>query len=246
MTERSAKVRRILLPIDVSRDSLSALQAAFDLAARVGGEVLGLFIEDPHLLIAGSFPFAREVGSASGISRRIGKADIEHRFRAVATKARDALTEAGRRLKVSFSFRVARGDVPTEILTAATDADILVLGKAGWSLGVFRKPGSTCLAVLPRTRIPVLIVEHGTIVSPPILAVDDRSPAGRRAVEFAHDLSGTLGWNIGVFSAQGMSSCDEVLQRIVHRGKKHLVVLPLSLPLTECASQLDCAVLFVP
>jgi hypothetical protein len=56
MTEVSAKLWRILLPLDVSRDSLTALQAAFDLAAALGGEVSGLFIEDASLLAAGSFP----------------------------------------------------------------------------------------------------------------------------------------------------------------------------------------------
>jgi hypothetical protein len=55
----------------------------------------------------------------------------------------------------------------------------------------------------------------------------------------------TVGWQIAVFSAQGMSSGDDVLQRI--EGKKpQLVVLPSSLPLSKCAYRLGCPVLFVP
>ncbi len=70
MSEVRAEIRRVLLPLDVSRDSLTALEIASNLAAALGGEVSGLFIEDTELLTAGSLPFAREVGSFSGISRR--------------------------------------------------------------------------------------------------------------------------------------------------------------------------------
>jgi nucleotide-binding universal stress UspA family protein len=233
------------LPVDVSKDSLTALEAAFDLAAAVGGEVSGLFIEDARLLAAVSLPFAREVGWLSGTRQPIGHLEIERRFQAVEDTARGALAEAGKRVKVRFSFRVTRGDVPAEILTAATDADIVVLGKAGWSKGAVRKPGSTCLAILSRSHVPVLIVEHGTTLAPPILAVNDGTSAGSRAVEFAHDLSRSLGWGIAVFSVHGMSTGDDVLNSI-RQEKPRLIVLPSSLPLGECASQLRCAVLVVP
>lgn len=245
MTEVVNTLRRILLPLDVSRDSLTALQIAFDLAAALGGEISGLFIEDSRLVVAGSLPFAREVGSLSGISRQIGSADIEHSFRAVAGKARDTLAEAGRRLNVRSSFRVTRGDVPAEILGAATDADLVVLGKAGWSAGMFRKPGSTCLAVLSRSRIPVLIAERGATLSPPILAVNDGTAAGRRALDLASDLSRSLGWEMAVVSAQGIATGDDILQSVC-RNKPRLIVLPSSLPLSESASQLTCPMLFVP
>ena len=245
MTEVSAKLWRILLPLDVSRDSLTALQAAFDLAAALGGEVSGLFIEDASLLAAGSLPFAREVGSLSGTRQPIGSSDIERTLQAVANRARHAIGEAGQRLKVRFSFRVTRGDVPAEILTAAADADMVVLGKAGWSIGTFRKPGTTCLASLSGSRIPVLIMEQGAALAAPILAVNDGTPAGRRAVDFAHELSRNLGWGIAVFSVHGMSKGDDVLDSI-RQEKPRLMVLPSSLPLTECASKLRCAVLVVP
>jgi nucleotide-binding universal stress UspA family protein len=245
MTDFSAKLWRLLLPLDVSRDSLTALQAAFELAAALGGEVSGLFIEDTSLLAAGSLPFAREVGSLSGNREPIGSSDIEGRFQAVANRARNAIGEAGQRLNVRFSFRVTRGDVPSEILTAAADADMVILGKASWSIGTFRKPGRTCLAILSGSRIPVLIMEQGATLAAPILAVNDGTPAGRRAVDFAHELSRNLGWGIAVFTVHGMSTGEDVLNSI-RQEKPRLIVLPSSLPLKECASKLTRAVLVVP
>ncbi len=245
MSEIERKLERILLPLDVSRDSLTALEIAFDLAASLGGEISGLFIEDAALLLAGSLPFAREVGSMSGIRRQIGSADIEQRFRAVARKARQAIVEAGDRLKVPSSFRVMRGDVQAEILTAAAGADLVVLGKAGWSISALGRPGSTCLAILSRCRVPVLIVERGTKLSPPILVVNDGTPAGRRALDFGHALSRHLGWETAVFSAQGMVHGEDVLKS-VRQDKPHLIILPSSLPLSGGASWLKCPIVFVP
>ncbi len=245
MSEIDRKLQRILLPLDVSRDSLTALEIAFNLAASLGSEIAGLFIEDPALLLAGSLPFAREVGSLSGIRRQIGSEDIEHRFRAVASKARQAILEAGDRLKVRSSFRVARGEVPAEILTAAMNSDLVVLGKAGWAVGGFRPPGSTCLTILARSRVPVLIVERGAKLSPPIVVVNDGTPAGQRATEFGRALSRLLGWEIAVFSAQGMAHGEDVVTAM-RQDQPHLVVLPSSLPLSERASQLRCPVVFVP
>lgn len=245
MSKAKPKLQRILLPVDLSRDSLAALHIAFDLAAALGAEVSGLFVEDERLVAAGSLPFAREVGSFSGVRRQISSADIEHRFRGVADNARVALVKAGRHRRVRSCFRVARGDVPGQILTASREADMVVLGKAGWSAAAFHKPGSTCLSILSETRIPVLVVERGATFSPPILAVHDDTAEGLRAVEVARNLSTALKWDIATFAARGMSSGDEVLQRI-HREKPHLLVLPCSLSLTECASQLKCPILFVP
>lgn len=245
MSKVAAKLHRILLPLDLSRDSLSALAVAFDLAIGVGAEVSGLFVEDTQLLSAGSLPLAREVGSSSGISRSIGTIDIQKRFRSVAGRARDVIAQTSQRVKVRSSFRVVRGDVAAEILAAATGADLLVIGKAGWAVGGFRKPGSTCLAILSQSHIPVLIVEQGATLSPPIFAVHDGSEAGRRALDFARDLSMILGWEIAIFSAQGMATGDDVLERIRHE-KSHLFVLPSSLPLTAATSHLKSPILFVP
>lgn len=245
MAEDIKQLRRILLPLDVSADSLSALEAAFDLAAALGAEVSGLFIEDASLLIAGRLPFAREIGSRSGIPRRIGSADIELALKAVAGKAREALSRAGDRLKVSSSFRVTRGDVPGEILTAATDADLVVLGKAGWSVGSFRKPGGTCLSILSRSTTPVLIVERGTSLSAPILAVDDGTPAGRRALVLARTLGNSLGWNTAVYTVGEKIPGDGILQK-VRESRPRVVVLPTSVLSSEYASKLECPVIFVP
>ncbi len=247
MSKAGSDLKRILLPVDLSRDSLAALNIAFDLAAALGGDVSALFVEDQRLLAAGSLPFAREVGSFSGISRQIGCEDIEHRFRSVADRARIALVRAGRSKRVRSFFRVTRGDVSEQILTASGNADLIVLGKAGWAAEACQcqTPGNTCLKILAETRIPVLVVERGTSFSPPILAVDDDTTAGLHAVEVAHRLGEMLGWNTTILAARGMATGEEVLESIPQE-KPNLIIMPSSLPLSKRASRLKWPVLFVP
>jgi nucleotide-binding universal stress UspA family protein len=239
------KPQKFLVAIDVSRDSLAAIQIAFDLAAAVRGQVFGLFVEDADLLAAVNLPFAREVGSHSGLSRPITAADVERQLHTVEVRARDALSQAGDRLNVQSSFRVGRGKVPAEILGASSEADIIVLGKAGWSIGEFRKPGSNCLAILAKSEIPVMVVEDGASFGPPILVAHDQSPAGARAVEFARELSRCLGWELSTLAVHGKSKGDEVLPS-VGRARPSLIVLPASLPLGERSSELKNPIVFVP
>lgn len=245
MPDAGSNIRRILLPVDLSRDSLAAVGVAFHLAAALGGEVSGLFIEDAELLMAGSLPFLREVGSSSGIARRIDHSDIEHRLSAVAHEARAKLTQTGKQMQVRSCFRVTRGDVSAEILTASGEADLVVLGKAGWSAGMLRKPGRTCLSILEKSRIPVLIVERGGSLLPPILVVHDDTEAGRRSLEFARNLSHNLKWQLVVFAAREISTGNEIIRRI-QRHKPRLIVLPTSLPLARRTDQLHCPLIFVP
>ena len=87
--------------------------------------------------------------------------------------------------------------------------------------------------------------DSGGLSMSAIAARFDQVAAGRRALDFARELSRSIGWEIAVFSIQGITKGDDVLQS-VRQDKPRLIVLPSSLPLSECASQLKCPVLFVP
>lgn len=244
MSEVAGPLRRILLPLDVSRDSLAAQGIALDLAAALGGEVVALFIEDTRLLAAANLPFTREVGSLSGITRQVGFADVERLLRGVADKARAALRESSQRLNVRSSFRVERGDVTGGILAATMEIDLIVLGKRGWSLGQFGEPGNTCRDILSKSPAPTLVVEHGVMLTTPILAVDDGSPAGKRAADIAKQIGRALHRDVVVFPAKSATKGEIPLEETL--GKPGFVVLPASSFSHRDTSRLKCPVLFVP
>jgi len=185
-SERELTIQRILVAVDASPHSLWALEAAGELAASLRAEVLGLFVEDINLLRLASLPFAREVGFFSGSLRRLDIQNVERQLRAQAERARKALTTIAERAQVRWSFQVTRGHIASELLTAALDADLVILGKAGWSGR--RRLGSTARAVLSQASGPALILQDGARLALPALVLYDGSRVAQRALVAAIEL----------------------------------------------------------
>lgn len=183
--ERESSIRRILVALDASPHSLAALEAGAALAARLQAELLGLFVEDINLLRFAALPFAREVGLFSATLRRLESREVEWQLRAQAERARRALTLIAGQSQLRASFRVARGPVAAQVLAAAAEADLVTLGRVGWSAAAPGRLGSTVRAVLASAQRPVLILQHGVRLQPSVLVVYDGSPAARAALAVA-------------------------------------------------------------
>lgn len=182
-------IRRILVALDASPHSLAALETAARLAGLFGAELLGIYVEDIDLLRAGALPFARETALRSGACRRVDTEHIERELRSQATLARRALTESAGRAQVRWSFRISRGTVVSELIMAASQMDLVILGKSGWSPVERRRLGSTARALLSTAPGAALVLEHGTNLHPPLAVVCDGSALGRKALNLAATLS---------------------------------------------------------
>jgi nucleotide-binding universal stress UspA family protein len=179
-------IRRILVAVDASPHSRAALATAVDMAARFEAELLGIFVEDINLLRLGNLPFVRELGIYSARRRRVDTQEMEQRLRARAQQLRRIFRTLSHRAAVRGSFRVARGRVTEEIESAAEGADLLILGRAGWSYIRTRRLGSTaraaCCIEAPRV---IVFMREGTQVQAPLLVVYDGSPIGDRTLTIA-------------------------------------------------------------
>lgn len=181
-------LRRILVALDTSPQSQAALEAAVNLAAKMNAELLGLFVEDTALLRLVEVPCAREILYFSTAENVLTRASMESRFRVQAEQARKALADAARRAHVEWSFRTARGDVASEVLAAASDVDLLAMGKGGWSLDRKIRMGSTALE-LSTSSIPVLLLpESGLPPKASLVVYYDGSPAAKRGLLAALEL----------------------------------------------------------
>jgi len=189
---REFAVRRILIALDASPHSLAALEEAAALAERLRAELVGLFVEDINLLHLADLPGAPVVSRLAGGGP---DARILHELRALAGQARRALEAAGRRSGVPASFRVSRGRVAAELIRAAEEADLLVMGWAGraWAdpfefrrIGVdTARLGGTARRVAAEAARSVLLLRHGTRVAGPMLVAYDGSPGASRALAAA-------------------------------------------------------------
>ena len=179
----TAKIRRILVALDSSPQSLAALEAAVQLAANLGAKLRGIFVEDINLVRLAGLPMVHEVGAASGRPRDLSEGRMVVQLRGQAARAERILSAAAGQAQVQWSFRVARGSIESELLEAASDADLVILGRAGWSGK--RRLGSTAKAVVSAAPNRTLVVEAGEHLSPALMVVYDGSERSRRALDTA-------------------------------------------------------------
>lgn len=192
MSERKESlltIRRIVVAVDASPHSQAALEAAVDMASRYRAELLALFVEDANVLRVAALPFAHEVGEYSALRRSMEVPWIERKLRARSRRIEAAFQLLVHRGSVRGTFRVARGNVRAEIQSAAQEADVLVVGRAGWSQVRRRHLGSTARAACSDTVPGVtVILREGERIAPPILVVYDGSSLGEHALDIAAGL----------------------------------------------------------
>lgn len=217
MREPTARVvRRIVVGIDASSASVEALTAAARLAASRRAELIGIYVEDDRLIRVAALPVAREVCVASGSGRALGASEMARALRIVAARARRAVEAAAARAQVPWRFEVARGGVAQELLRAAHEAELVVLGRASRAAGRLHV-GTTAHAVLHGSARPVLLLRRplgaggAVIVSLP--AAGESDAALRAAVGWARALEGRL-----VVVASGDRDADQIEQALAAAG----------------------------
>jgi nucleotide-binding universal stress UspA family protein len=191
--QNELKIRRILVALDASRHSLAALEAAADLAAGLGSELLGIFVEDARLLRIAVLPGAREVSFPFTSAGRLDRERLERQLRAQATQARQALSAACEARRIKWAFRVVRGEVAPEVLAAAMEADLLTLGRASRPLDRQARLGSTARAATRGAPHSVLVLQRDAGMKPPTVVAYDGSDAARQALVMAAHLTRKMG-----------------------------------------------------
>jgi nucleotide-binding universal stress UspA family protein len=250
--ERGNPIRRILVALDASPHSLAALQAAVDLAVQLGAEVEGLFVEDINLLKLSDLPMARELVVYATHPRQLDRKRMAEQLQLQARMARKALEELAERSQVHWSFRVVRGVIAAELLAAAEEMDLILLGRTGWSNR--QRVGSTTLAVASQTGRHTLIIQRGAHLGLPVGIVFDGSIQSQKAFFTAVDLLRQQdGYLIIIIKAEDLESArrlqteisDWVRQHNVHSHYRWLIGEDLS-GLTPLIQEERCGVLVLP
>ena len=183
-----------MVALDATEDSLTSLDLATRLAAKLRAEIEGLFVEDINLLRMADLPCTRVVSVATTSGQGLDLSSMERELRRQARVARDMLAMNAERFSVRWSFRTARGAVANEILAAASEADIVIVGKSDRAYPQRVKLGETARTLSARSPSAVLIAHHRFVAaaySPPgaILVAYDDTPTGDRALRLAARLA---------------------------------------------------------
>ncbi|SFE45925.1 Nucleotide-binding universal stress protein, UspA family [Marinobacter sp. DSM 26671] len=188
--DAAATTGRVLVLLDGSKMSYAALQAAAEIAANTGADVLGVFVEELNQLRSAGYGFAREVGASSGISRPFTAGEVEQRMQRLANEARRALAGAVAPYGGRHTLSVARGHVIDEVLALAGPQDLLVMGRVGWSSAPGARLGSTAKGLVRRSRGRVLLWCEGRAepLGRVVVFLNDHQEANGRAVQAAAEV----------------------------------------------------------
>lgn len=201
---------RVLVALDESPRSVAALTTAAALADELGAELAGLFIEDVNLQHLVGLPFAREFSMLSGVGRPLSQDEVEHTWRREAEILRHQLAEAAGRLRLRWSFRVARGRVTAEMQTHAQAFDLVVLGRR------------TGIRVVTVTRTAVARLYPNVRVGPVLVLFED-APTSAHSLELATTLARRNGAELVLLISAGSedayrAACTDAQAALKARG----------------------------
>lgn len=121
--------KRIVVTLGTGESNRSVLEAAVQLAATLGAELEGIFIEDSDLMRLADLPFTREVRPWPSPVESLSVERLQRELRAMARQAEHMLEQTVAETGVSWSFRVWRGSATSESLARTFEADVLSLGR---------------------------------------------------------------------------------------------------------------------
>ena len=233
MVSRQSSIKQILVALDGSPSSISALEKGVELAARMNAELMGLFVEDINLLRATQLPFAQEISLFRSGLRRLDALDLERQLRVQADRVRQVMERISGAKQVPTIFRIARGSVAEEILNASKNADLLVLGKTGRSLPGFARSGSIVRSVLvQRPGLTLVWHAHGAGIRPVVLTYDGSESAmkGLEVAVFLHEVlaSGLIVYLVAKSRDEGDALKIEVSEKLDKLGARAVFRLLVS------------------
>lgn len=186
---REHGIRRILVALDPSQHSQAALEAGARMATRLDADLLGLFVEDVNVRRLTELPFVQEVGFFTASCRQVETQELSRQLRVQAGRVRRRFTVRTRNLSTRCTFRVVRGRVAPELLTAAAEADVVIMGKGAWSAFQTERLAPVVREVLSQAPASTLVLREGTQIEPPFRVVYDGTSLAEKAVAVAVDLA---------------------------------------------------------
>ncbi|MBK7877737.1 MAG: universal stress protein [Planctomycetes bacterium] len=145
-----APIERLLVPVDLSKDSLLALGTACVLARTIGAKVEALHAFSSSAYVVSTWPDYPDLGSIVALDE----------LRAGDHAEFDACMDAFDWRGVEHTTRFVESDPTQAVLDAEGRADLIVLGTHGRSRIASALLGSVTWSVLRRARLPVLAIRH--------------------------------------------------------------------------------------
>ncbi len=211
-------IQRILVTIDGSPYSETALQYGVTLAQAFGATLHGLHVVD---IVQVESPLLYDLAGAIGAAPQLNltalmRQNLELRGQQLLATFRQTCQDA----HVLCQEHLVTGVVPTEILRVAKDMDFVLMGRGGLHTRLSKALlGSAVEAVVRKGTKPTMVTpEHYAPVHRPLLATDG-SEAASAALEMALIIARQLGLSLHVVHCAsspeaGQACIAEVRERL--------------------------------
>jgi hypothetical protein len=200
-------IKRVIVPLDASSETGTAIDTAARLAARWRVPLHGVFIEDEELIGLAGLPFARQVTLGVGL-QPLTRDQVEDDFRAFAERARRELAEAAERHEVQWSFETVRGPLTPDMLGG--EHDFVVAGAACRPIGDHFRIAARSWSWMTVVARPFLLAKRQWETGGSVLALLRRQdPKSARALEVASQIAGFRGGTLTVSASAGLAGSDD-------------------------------------
>ncbi|MCB0012265.1 MAG: universal stress protein [Anaerolineales bacterium] len=190
MSEANRTDIQILVALDGSADSLFALRSALALAVALEGKLVGLFVEDLNLIRLAALPFARELHLTTARFRPLSGPMIQGDIRMQASRMQRIFRAEVVAAGVPGEWRIVRGFVPDAVLTAAHEADLLVLGRSGQPALRRISLGSTARAAVLEATRSIFLARQAPASPHRLIVTFDHTARSWHALRLAAALAG--------------------------------------------------------
>lgn len=193
--------QRILAAFDPETSSSAATLTAVELAAKLGAELVALFVEDADLLKVAGLPFMSQLTAYGGRREKLESEALAAELRVVAKETEARVRKAAERRHVHWSFLVVRGTVAQAVAQAASDVDLLVLGAAARPLFGRPRRNPHAKTAVELSERPVILIPPNFRLTGPIALVFDpsRGEEGGRAAKAAAEIAARSGRPLEVY-----------------------------------------------
>lgn len=120
-------IRRILVPLDSSPESMAALEPAAWIASVMRSKLTALYVEEQELFDLAQLPFSREVSIIHSSARNLDPSRLAQEMRAHAVLTEKTIEKLAKRRQVEWSFKVVRGNRDAEIAAQAKAWDLIAM-----------------------------------------------------------------------------------------------------------------------
>jgi len=200
-------IKRVIVPLDASSETGTAIDTAARLAARWQVPLHGVFIEDEELIGLAALPFARQVSLGAGVEP-LTKDQVEDYFRAFAERARRELADAADRYDVKWSFETLRGPLAADMLGG--EHDFVVAGAASRPIGGHFRIAARSRSWMAVVARPFLLAKRQWETGGSVFALLRRRDAkSARTIEIASQIAGFRGGALTVSAGPGLAGSDD-------------------------------------